>query len=124
MSADYYLEGAKSPYEIRFHNVGNLAPGILHTGYVDVPQPEGIQEDLKGPEKRIRLFTRAKECDWSSSGSGTSPASAHTTPSLARRIVEGIHYGKLSLVPSKPGETVIRVTLSSPGDQGLEAEGC
>ncbi len=85
MSADYYLEGAKSPYEIRFHNVGNLAPGIVYTGYVDVPQPEGIQEDLKGPEKRIRLFTRAKECDWSSSGSGTSPVSAHTTLSLARR---------------------------------------
>ncbi len=118
MSADYYLEGAKSPYEIRFHNVGNLAPGILHTGYVDVPQPEGIQEDIKGPEKRIRLFTRAKECDWNSSGSGTSPASAHTTPSLARRHVEYIHRRKLCLGSSKPGETVIRVTL--PGAGGID----
>jgi len=31
--------------------------------------------------------------------------------SLARRIVEDIHHGKLRLVSSKPGETVIRVTL-------------
>ena len=31
--------------------------------------------------------------------------------SLARRIVEDIHRGKLRLVSSKPGETVIRVTL-------------
>ena len=34
--------------------------------------------------------------------------------SLARRIVEDIHRGKLRLVSSKPGETVIRVSL--PGD--------
>ncbi len=31
--------------------------------------------------------------------------------SLARRIVEDIHRGKLRLVSSKPGETVIRMTL-------------
>lgn len=77
MSAEYYLEGARSPYEIRLHNVGNLAPGILYTGYMDVPQPEGIQEDLKGPEKRIRLFTRVKECDWSSSGSAIRPVAEY-----------------------------------------------
>lgn len=31
--------------------------------------------------------------------------------SLTRRIVEDIHHGKLQLVSSKPGETVIRMTL-------------
>ena len=31
--------------------------------------------------------------------------------SLARRIVKDIHRGKLRLVSSKPGETVIRMTL-------------
>ena len=36
--------------------------------------------------------------------------------SLARRIVEDIHRGKLRLVSSKPGETVIRVTLPGAGD--------
>ena len=35
--------------------------------------------------------------------------------SLARRIVEDIHRGKLRLVSSKPGETVIRVTLPGAG---------
>lgn len=35
--------------------------------------------------------------------------------SLARRIVEDIHRGKLRLVSSKPGETVIRMTLPSSG---------
>ncbi len=37
--------------------------------------------------------------------------------SLARRIVEDIHRGKLRLVSSKPGETVIRVSL--PGAGGI-----
>ncbi len=36
--------------------------------------------------------------------------------SLARRIVEDIHRGKLRLVSSKPGETVIRVTLPGAGN--------
>ena len=36
--------------------------------------------------------------------------------SLTRRIVEDIHHGKLQLVSSKPGETVIRITLPSSGD--------
>ena len=31
--------------------------------------------------------------------------------SLTRRIVEDIHHGKLQLVSSQPGETVIRMTL-------------
>ena len=35
--------------------------------------------------------------------------------SLARRIVEDIHRGKLRLVSSKPGETVIRITLPGSG---------
>jgi hypothetical protein len=35
--------------------------------------------------------------------------------SLARRIVEDIHRGKLRLVSSKPGETVIRVSLPGAG---------
>ena len=36
--------------------------------------------------------------------------------SLTRRIVEDIHHGKLQLVSSKPGETVIRMTLPETGD--------
>ncbi len=36
--------------------------------------------------------------------------------SLARRIVQDIHRGKLRLVSSKPGETVIRVTLPGAGN--------
>ena len=35
--------------------------------------------------------------------------------SLTRRIVEDIHHGKLQLVSSKPGETVIRMTLPGAG---------
>ena len=31
--------------------------------------------------------------------------------SLTRRIVEDIHRGKLRLVSSKPGETIIRIAL-------------
>ena len=50
MFTEHCQEEAGSSHEIRLYNVGNLAPGILHTGYMDLPQPEGIQENFKGPE--------------------------------------------------------------------------